>query len=90
MRYNDETSMEPHLQEEIQMLLGIITANFRAGIDNTNPVSRLGGICTAIHAFADEIWTLKLPHIAEDLSLQVGGGALPLLSTERASTIRMK
>ena len=60
MRFNDETSMEPHLQEEIQMLLGIITANFRAGIDNTNPVSRLGGICTAIHAFADEIWTLKL------------------------------
>ena len=60
MRYNDETSMEPHLQEEIQMLLGIITANFRAGIDNINPVSRLGGICTAIHAFADEIWTPKL------------------------------
>ncbi len=60
MKYNSETSMEPHLQEEIQMLLGIITANFRAGIDNTNPVSRLGGICTAIHAFIDEIWTLKL------------------------------
>ena len=37
---------------------------------------------------ADEVWTLRLPHIAEDMSLQVGGDAVPLLSTERAGVIR--
>ena len=60
MKFNDETSMEPHLMEEIQTLLGVITANFRSQIDNTAPVARLGGICTAIHAFTGEVWTLNL------------------------------
>ena len=37
---------------------------------------------------ADEVWTLRLPRIAEDLGLQVGGDAVPLLSIEKAGVIQ--
>ena len=57
MKFNENTSMEPHLLVEIQMLLSIITTNFWAQSNDTNPMSRLGGICTAIHAYTDEVWT---------------------------------
>ena len=56
MKFNDETSMEPRLQEEIQELLSTITVNFRTQVYDANPMARLGGICTAIHAFTGEIW----------------------------------
>lgn len=57
MKYNDETSMEPRLQEEIQELLTTITVNFCSQVYDSNPLARLGGICTAIHALTGEIWT---------------------------------
>lgn len=38
----------------------------------------------------DEIWTLRFPNICEDLTFQVGGDAVPLLSTEREGVILSK
>ena len=57
MKYNNETSMDPHLQEEIRVCLQIATKNFWSQINNRNAMARLGGICTAIHALTGEVWT---------------------------------
>lgn len=59
MKYNEATSMEPHLLEEIRTLLDIAAANFRAMVNDPIPMARLDGICTAIHAYTGEIWSVK-------------------------------
>ena len=50
MKYNEETSMNPYLIQEIQDCLG----------DLSNPCAqaRLGGIATALHAFTQGQWSL--------------------------------
>ena len=57
MKINENTSMEPHLQEEIQMLLSIITAGYGGRLNTAHEASKLSGICTALHAFTGEVWT---------------------------------
>ena len=59
MKYNEATSMEPHLLEEIRVLLDDTTVKYWTGVDNSIPKARLRGICTAIHAYTGEIWAVK-------------------------------
>ena len=56
MKGNTETSMEPRLQQEIQMLLSLITASYGKSMDASHAASKLSGICTAIHVFTGEVW----------------------------------
>ena len=60
MKYNDETSMEMHLQKEIQACLLSATGHFQAGKSDPIAMARLGGIATAIHALTGEIWNCEL------------------------------
>lgn len=59
MKYNNETSMEPHLQEEIQECLRQAIAYWGRGKSNPIAMARLGGIATAIHALTGEIWNCE-------------------------------
>lgn len=54
MKYNDETSMEPRLQSEIQDCLLAATFGDRCA------KARLGGIATALHALTGTQWNITL------------------------------
>ena len=78
MKYNDETSMNPHLQQEIQECLTQANESFAKGKANPVAMARLSGICTALHALADEIW---------DVSCQIGEGYV-LLNEDKTECIK--
>ena len=59
MKYNDETSMEPHLMMEIQECLTGLTTNWGRGRSNPAAMAKLSGIATALHALTGEVWTCE-------------------------------
>ena len=60
MRYNDETSMDPRLMEEIQETLYTINHRLRSWQNKQLARARLNGIATALHALTDEIWSVEV------------------------------
>ena len=60
MRYNDETSMDPRLMEEIQETLYTINHRLRSWQNKQLVRARLNGIATALHALTDEIWSVEV------------------------------
>ena len=60
MKFNDETSMEPRLMEEIQETLFTINHRLRSWQNKQLATARLNGIATALHALTDEIWSVEV------------------------------
>ena len=60
MKFNDETSMDPRLMEEIQETLYTINHRLRSWQSKQQAIARLNGIATALHAIADEIWSVEV------------------------------
>ena len=60
MKFNDETSMDPRLMEEIQETLYTINHRLRSWQNKQLARARLNGIATALHALADEIWSVEI------------------------------
>ena len=59
MKFNDETSMDPRLMEEIQETLFTINHRLRSWQNKQLARARLNGIATALHALTDEIWSVE-------------------------------
>ena len=59
MKYNDETSMEPHLQQAIQERLTSLNLYARTWQTKQLCIAGLNGIATALHALTGEIWTCE-------------------------------
>ena len=59
MKFNDETSMDPRLMEEIQETLYTINHRLRSWQNKQLARARLNGIATALHALTDEIWSVE-------------------------------
>ena len=53
MKYNEETSMDPRLMEEIQETLYTINHRLRSWQNKQLARARLNGIATALHALTD-------------------------------------
>lgn len=60
MRFNDETSLDPRLVEEIRETLFTINHPLRSGQSKQLATARLNGIATALHALIDEIWSVEV------------------------------
>ena len=60
MRFNDETSLDPRLIEEIQETLFTINHPLRSGQSKQLATARLNGIATALHALTNEIWSVDV------------------------------
>ena len=59
MRFNDETSLDPRLVEEIQETLYTINHRLRSWQSKQLARARLNGIATALHALTDGIWSVE-------------------------------
>ena len=59
MKYNTETSMEPHLQEAVQEILNNLNHHARSWQTRQLCMASLNGIATALHALTGEIWTCE-------------------------------
>ena len=59
MKINDETSMEPHLQEEIVEKLDDLNHTARSWQTRQLIIASLNGIAIALHALTDTIWTVE-------------------------------
>lgn len=60
MRFNDETSLDPRLIEEIQETLFTINHRLRSWQSKQLATARLNGIATALHALMGEIWSVEI------------------------------
>ena len=60
MKFNDETSIEPRLMEEIQETLYTINHRLRSWQNKQLARARLNGIATALYALSDEIWSIEV------------------------------
>ena len=60
MKFNDETSMDPRLMEEIQETLYTINHRLRSWQNKQLARARLNGIATALYALSDEIWSIEV------------------------------
>ena len=60
MKFNEETSMEPRLMEEVQEPLHTLNHQYRSWQNKQLARARLNGIATALHALADEIWSVEI------------------------------
>ena len=60
MKFNDETGMDPRLMEEIQEALFTINHRGRSWQSRQLATAKLSGIATALHALADEIWSVEI------------------------------
>ena len=59
MKYNNETSMEPHLQEAIQERLTNLNLHARTWQSKQLCMTSLNGITAALHALTGENWTCE-------------------------------
>ena len=60
MKFNEETSMEPRLMEEVQETLYTINHQYRSWQNKQLARARLNGIATALYALSDEIWSIEV------------------------------
>ena len=60
MKFNDETGRDPRLMEEIQEALFTINRRGRSWQSRQLATAKLGGIATALHALADETWSVEI------------------------------
>ena len=58
MRYNDEISMEPHLEEAIREELDTLNRRARTWQTRQICLATLNGIATALHALIGETWSV--------------------------------
>ena len=58
MRYNDEISMEPHLEEAIREELDTLNRRARTWQTRQICLATLNGIATALHALTGETWSV--------------------------------
>ena len=58
MKYNDETSMEPRLQEAIREELDTLNRRARTWQTRQICLATLKGIATALHALTGETWSV--------------------------------
>ena len=58
MKYNDETSMEPRLQEAIREELDTLNQRARTWQTRQICLATLNGIATALHALTGETWSV--------------------------------
>ena len=58
MKYNDETSMEPHLEEAIREELDTLNRRARTWQTRQICLATLKGIATALHALTGETWSV--------------------------------
>ena len=58
MRYNDEISMEPHLEEAIREELDTLNQCARTWQTRQICLATLNGIATALHALTGETWSV--------------------------------
>ena len=59
MKFNEETSIDPRLMEEVQETLYTINHRLRSWQNKQLARARLNGIATALHALTDEIWSAE-------------------------------
>ena len=59
MKFNDETGMEPFLQEEIQERLTDLNLHARTSQTRQVCLAGLNGIATALHALTGEVWSCE-------------------------------
>ena len=60
MKFNEETSIDPRLMEEIQETLYTINHRLRSWQKKQLDRARLNGIATALYALSDEIWSIEV------------------------------
>ena len=61
MKYNNDTGMEPKLQNAVQELLHRLNLNLRGNSSARQLyIAQLNGIATALHALTDEIWCVRI------------------------------
>ena len=60
MKFNEETSIDPRLMEEIQETLYTINHRLRSWQNKQLARARLNGIATALYALSDEIWSIEV------------------------------
>ena len=58
MRFNDETSMEPHLEEAIREELDTLNQRARTWQTRQICLATLNGIATALHTLTGETWSV--------------------------------
>ena len=60
MKFNNDTGMEPKLQNAVQELLHSLNLRLRGNSPSRQMyVAQLNGIATALHALTDEIWSAE-------------------------------
>ena len=59
VKFNNETGMDPHLQEAIQEKLAFLNHNARSWQTKQVCLASLNGIATALHALMGEVWTCE-------------------------------
>ena len=61
MKYNNDTGMEPKLQNAVQELLHSLNLRLRGNSPSRQMyVAQLNGIATALHALNGEIWSVRI------------------------------
>lgn len=60
MKFNEETSMDLRLMEEVQETLYTINHQYGSWQNKQLARAKLNGIATALHALSDEIWSVEI------------------------------
>ena len=61
MKFNNDTGMEPKLQNVVQELLHSLNLRLRGNSPSRQMyVAQLNGIATALHALNGEIWSVRI------------------------------